>query len=74
MFTGAIGFANLVSGQSSWRLRSENAVRMISGESEEPGRSIRVRARFFVHYGNGERQKPKWRIDLHFTFYRTASS
>ena len=44
------------------------------GASEEPARSIRIREQFFARYGNGGRQKRKWQIDRHFTFYRTTSS
>ena len=47
---------------------------MSFGASEEPGRSIRKRERFFARYGNGGRQKPKWQIDHHFIFYIAASS
>jgi hypothetical protein len=43
------------------------------GASEGPARSIRVPEQFFARYGNGGMQKPKWQIDRHFTFYRTAS-
>src|SRR4029434_8061973 len=69
----AIGSGNLVNAQSNWRAPDANAVRMNFGASRELARSSRAPEQFFARYGNGGKKKRTWPIDLHSTFYKTAS-